>query len=404
MQPEEMKRRIQMLGMLEQQGGDISDISPTRDNIEMVGSRTPLVPPAPMHSGFTANTAHMPDSPVAGIRDDELEDAKSLDQRTEADRLFEAATRQLIGGLTRTAPQGLLTQPVNAEKSLLGKRQQARMEALRQLEMDNDASRYAAGVERQKMLDERHKAERKEDLAEREKDNERADRGQLTTQELARSNYALAAGGFGLRKQEAETKERERSDKMAASEIPLMGGTLKLAAGLADSERSSARDKAGLWNAADASTEEFQRNLEAFAKSPNATTRGQMVASLRTAASAFNAAIGGGAMSKDEAAAMSEALGADLASPEGLNAIIAKFSGDDASAAAAISSRVKAARSANRAAAVGRLKTYGTYSEAPKAAPTAKTGRVVITNGVETLEIDASDLADAERDGFKRVK
>lgn len=36
-----------------------------------------------------------------------------------------------------------------------------------------------------------------------------------------------------------------------------------------------------------------------------------------------------------------------------------------------------------------------------QSAPTAK---VVVSNGKETLEIDASDLADAEKDGFKRVK
>ena len=67
-------------------------------------------------------------------------------------------------------------------------------------------------------------------------------------------------------------------------------------------------------------------------------------------------------MSSDEARAMSEAMGADILSPSGLSALVAKVSGDDTKAAQAISTRVRAAREANRAAALGRLKTYGTFS------------------------------------------
>lgn len=43
---------------------------------------------------------------------------------------------------------------------------------------------------------------------------------------------------------------------------------------------------------------------------------------------------------------------------------------------------------------------YGRQSQSPK---TQSAGKIRVSNGSETLEIDPSDLADAEKDGFKRV-
>jgi len=35
--------------------------------------------------------------------------------------------------------------------------------------------------------------------------------------------------------------------------------------------------------------------------------------------------------------------------------------------------------------------------------PDAPSGKIVVSNGTETMEIDADDEADAAKDGFKRV-
>jgi hypothetical protein len=386
MLPEEMKRRIRTLEMLSTQAPEGVVDAPDEPEVVAPSSRMPLVPPAPMHSGFTANATHMPDSPVAGIRDDELEDAKSLDQRTEADRLFEAATRQLIGGLTRTAPQGLLTQPVNAEKSLLGKRQQARMEALKQLEMDNDASRYAAGQERQAMLDARRETDRAEDLKQRALSNE------LRGKDIAareRNTNVMQGLAFGAAGRAAAAEERA-----AKAEVPKAAAELrKEFNALPDVKTFGEVDAAYQKVKAAASSPSAAGDLSAIFAYMKMLDPGSSVREGEFA----NAQNAGGIDAKITAA-YNNVLNGQRLTPEQRADFIKQ--------AENLYGVHKQRRDAQ-------AKRYGDLASKQGLAPEDVTGvgvapvaggRVIVSNGTQTLEIDASDLADAERDGFKRVK
>lgn len=326
----------------------------------MPGAKVEFAP----DSGMTPEPSRVPIQPkVVDLTTQpkgNLERSKAMraDWDNRSSQALERAGRELVAGLTRTqvAPTSewdtghfarfVADQERAAQRE--GRATQARL-AGQKIDFDaKEAARKAATDEQQ----------RKEDLAERVKDNDRADRGIDATNRLADSN-------FGIRREEAEAKKQERADKAGpGSTVPLFGGTLMLSKGLDDTQRGKAFDVAGLWNGADKAVENFQGALESFARDPNPTTKGAMEAALRTASSAFNSAIGGGAMSRDEAVAMSDAMGADILSPTGVAAIAQSLFGDDPSkAAATISTRVKAARQANRATALGRLQTYGVFTE-----------------------------------------
>ena len=344
-------------------------------------TRSPLRPLDPENLPVAAPESNLgkPSTPMlqdkpAGIRDAELESATQLDADEKSQRLFETATRQMIAGLTRTPVQPTLTQPGTAVKDLQAKRAKAKENAYRELELGNQGKRLdfeQKEAARKAALDQ---TRRDEDVAFRERGAERADKGQEIQKETNRIMMGLRFKSDAREEDAAKAKADERGDKAASAAMPFLGGTLTLAPGLSDTERGQARTTAGMWNAADSAVENFQKTLEDFARSPSNETKGRVTAALRTASSAFNSAIGGGAMSADEARAMSEAMGADILSPTGLQALAQSvLGGDDVKAAQTISNRVRAARQANRAAALGRLKTYGTYAEgsAPQAAGTS---------------------------------
>jgi hypothetical protein len=346
------------------------------------------VTPEPARTPMTPKVVDLTNQP----RDDmEVAAARLADRKARSGMAFERGTRELIAGLTRTPVQPISVIPTDAEAKLTAKRtaQQQREDMLsgraqqaqlagKKFDFDTQEAARRAGVTQ---------TNRAEDLAERERDNARAERSQDL---VARNNELLA----GIRGQDAQNKAEDRSAKEGVgSDVPLLGGTLSLTKGLSDADRSKARDVAGLWNAADEAVANFQARLEEFAAKPSVETKGQVTAALRTASSAFNSAIGGGAMSGDEARAMSEAMGADVLSPSGVAAFVQMLSGDQKGAAQAISGRVRAARQANRAAALGRLKTYGAYSEGgttpnpqrPRAADDA--GNVVEWNGKDWVPV-----------------
>ena len=305
-----------------------------------------------------------------GMDDVELAAAQLEDRRARAREAFERGGRQMVAGLTRTQEQPIFQQGKDAVARLLAKRKDAAAQA--QLSEQNrlGAAKLNYDKEQDRQRAETRAAERTQDLEERERDNLRAEKG-------IESRDRNTAAMMGLRFDEAETKKQERTDKASANSVPLFGGTYSIKEGLSDSERGKARDVASLWQAADSAVENFQAKLEAYARSPSIATKGDVTAALRTASSAFNSAIGGGAMSGDEARAMSEAMGADILTPTGAQALLAKVFGDDAQAASIISGNVRAAREANRKTALGRLQAYGTFSggqsggQAAPARPTA---------------------------------
>lgn len=408
MTPEEMKRKLRVLGAIEGAGGDISENSVDEvipsDAIEIAGPpvRQPLTPRPP---GVIVE--RLPQVPEA---DTELTAARSGDVNSFNDRATETALRQIVGGITRTKVPDSVTQLGTGEKDLLGRRRQARLTALQEMELGRNAGNDTYRREKD-AKDEAYRTTK--DASDAKYRQTEADENQVIRREGIGASKAaadamrmLAGANFGLRKEESDVKKTERDDKKAASAVPVLGGTLTLTPGLSDTERGKAREVGGLWNSADEAVANFQTTLEEFARAPSSESKGRVTAALRTASSAFNSAIGGGAMSADEARAMSEAMGADILSPSGLQALAQSVLGDDGKAAATISNRVRAARQANRAAALGRLKTYGTFTDGGATAgghEAAASGKVTVTNGKETLEIDAGDVADAEKDGYRRV-
>lgn len=326
---------------------------------------------------------------VPGTADEDMELAYSRAQDNEARQrmAMERGGRELVAGLTRTQAQPVTQRPVDAVMQLYARRKDADAQRHQQ-----NMERAAAGKTDFDTKEAARKAaleaqQRKEDLDEREKDNARADRSIDASVDNAEATRELARSNYGIKKEEHDAKKQERDEKASASAVPFLGGTLSLTPGLSDTERSQARTAAGMWNAADDAVANFQKTLEEFARAPSIESKGRVSAALRTASSAFNSAIGGGAMSADEARAMSEALGADLLTPSGLQALTETVFGDNGKAAATISNRVRAARQANRAAALGRLKTYGSFTDGQTLAQagtaggpqrkTLKDGRVV---------------------------
>lgn len=351
-------------GMTESGGEDLPH--GTKVNLPM-----DVAAPAPSRVPITPKVVDLTQEPPDDL---EMAYASAQDRKARAAEAFERGSRQLVAGLTRTPVVASTMGPTDAVAKLMAMRKQKGEDAQR-----NESNRLGAAkfnyeqkTEAQKQAEQ--KARDARDFAEKEKEfkyRQEHDTAALAqSKDNADATRALAGAGLGLRRDEAKVKADERADKDAASSIPFLNGTLKLKPGLSDTERNQARTKAGDWNAADAAVANFQNELESYARNPSVESKGKVTAALRTASSAFNSAIGGGAMSKDEAEAMSQAMGADILSPTGITAIAESvFGGDPAKAAATISSRVRAARQANKAAALGKLRSSGDYVEGGGSAP-----------------------------------
>jgi hypothetical protein len=305
--------------------------------------------------------------PQAGD-DLELAMAKAEDRRARQRMAMERGSRELVAGLTRTAPQSTIAQPTDAVKQLLALRAQQRANETaagnrqmgeRKLTFaEQEAKRKADAAEQERIRkgerrtfeDERHDKERAEnkDLAERRLDASR---------DNASANRELARAGLSIRQDEADVKREDRADKQAAGAIPLFDSSFSLAPGLSDSERGKAREVAGLWNAADSATGELERALQAYVANPSRATAAAAQSAVATASTSLNAALGQGAMAEAEARRMQETLGADLFSPAGAQAVVESLAGDP-KAGSLLLTRLRSAREANRAAARGRLRTY----------------------------------------------
>jgi hypothetical protein len=366
--------------------------------------RKPLVPQAAaLPAPIAERVAEVPGSPAAPD-DMELAAARLADRRARSSDAFDRGGRQLIAGLTRTPVQATMSAPSDVVAQLLARRkaadathqgnEQIRLGAAK---MDFDKSEAARKAAEDKLRDTRDFTEKEKEFQYRQEH----DAASLAQQkDNADATRRMAGAGLQLRVDEAGRKDDAKAEKDAASDMPLMGGKLTLSRGLSDTERGQARASAGLWNAADSAVGEFQRTLEEFAKSPSVATKGRVTAALRTASSAFNSAIGGGAMSEGEAKAMSDAMGADILNPTGLQALAESvFGGNDAKAAQTISNRVREARQANKAAAIGRLKTYGDYSEGGTKAGAASGPVPMKFPDGSVHPVDPADMLEAKKRG-----
>ena len=387
----------QSAGMTEGMGEDLPHGTKVNLPMDVAAPPPSRVPLRPVEQPKVVDLTQQPPDDL------EMAYASAQDRKARAAEAFERGSRQLVAGLTRTPVVASTMGPTDAVAKLMALRKQRGEDATRNENLRREAAKftYEQTTEAQKAAEQKARDER--DFAEKEK--EFAYRQQHDTETLAQqkdnaaATRALAGAGLGLRRDEAKVKADERAEKDAASDIPFLNGTLKLKPGLSDTERNQARTKAGDWNAADAAVGNFQSTLEEYARNPSVENKGKVTAALRTASSAFNSAIGGGAMSADEARAMSEAMGADILTPTGITAVAESvFGGDPAKAAATISSRVRAARQANKAAALGKLRASGDYIEGgAKAAPQPAARPTATGANGEKIEWDGSAWVPVKR-------
>lgn len=396
---EKMRRQLAALASFEQGGGDIAGLA--LDDVRDPGGASEPLPSSPERPPlFAPKVVDLTAQPKGDL---EVEAARSSDTDAANARARELAYRQLVAGITRTEAPAPITQLGTAEKDLKAKRQQQQLDRLRELELGNAAKRIdfdqresarKAAVEEQR---------RQEDLAERAKDNERSDRGIRSRDAHTAVLERIALQGATIAKTEAEAKKTEREEKRAASVIPLVGGTFAMKPGLSDSDRSKARDYASSWNTAIGAVDGVQSALGEYLREPSMTKKGDVEAQLVGALTALNVAYKQGAMADTEARRLSAAMGVDLTSATGLAAAVSSWlAGDPGKAGAILQGKVRTLREASRRAALNSMSAYGDFTEGRGAA--AAGGRVIVSNGKETVEIDAADLADAERDGFKAVR
>lgn len=213
-------KRLRALAELEEGGLPGLDFEVSTPMGEARVTRQPLRPvdpenldvAAPMSALGQASGGRPP--PPVNPRDVELDDATALDEEAMRRRLFETATRQMIGGLTRTPTAVSLTQETHKKSDLLGQRAKARQEALREIELGNQSAKFdfdRKEAARKAALDEQR---RREDLDERKIDNEARTRGQDLT---AANTRALL--GFKGRDEQREVDKISKGKDLPASEI-----------------------------------------------------------------------------------------------------------------------------------------------------------------------------------------
>jgi hypothetical protein len=214
----------------------------------------------------------------------------------------------------------------------------------------------------------------------------------------AKANEAIAA-----------SSRRDKDDDRAAlgDSIPFAGGALAYRGGgkPREDDRKEVQKVASLYGSAINGMDDLGRALDEFARNPSPETKDNVAAKAHVVGGHLNTASGQGAMSKDEAQAMSAALGTDILSPTGFQAFVQKFIGNDAKAAATLTRKLRAVRETARTSALGKVKAYNyDLGSGSGAGGGGSPGKVKVSNGKESFLIDAADVADAERDGFKAVR
>lgn len=210
------------------------------------------------------------------------------------------------------------------------------------------------------------------------------------TEEQAKATYALAASG----------EKRKASDYEALNQgIPFAGTELKYTGqGTPRAEDvNEAQKTSALYGAAIDGMDDLGSKIDAFAKNPSPATKDAVASAARIVGGHLNTAFGQGAMSKDEADAMSQVLGSDMRSAAGVQAFIDKITGDDAEAAKALTRKLKAARESTKASALGKLKAY-------RFAPSGSgdTVQMKFPNG-KTIAVPRGDVEEA-RTKYKAVE
>lgn len=320
-----------------------------------------------------------------GMDDVELAAAQLEDRRARAREAFERGGRQMVAGLTRTQEQPIFQQGKDAVARLLAKRKEAAAQA--QLAEQNrlGAAKLNYDKEQDRRRTETHATERAQDLEEREKDNARAEKGQMVTQDLARSNYALAAGAAG---RAAAVEERA-----AKAEVPKAAAELR--------KEYNALPDVKTFGEVDAA---YQK-VKAAASSPSAA------GDLSAIFAYMKMLDPGSSVREGEFANAQNAGGIDAKITAAYNNVLNGQRLTPAQRADFIK-QAENLYGVHKQRRDAQAKRYGDLASKQGLAPEDVTGmgrpsnggRVIVSDGKKTLEIDAADLEDAERDGFKRVR
>lgn len=171
--------------------------------------------------------------------------------------------------------------------------------------------------------------------------------------------------------------------------IPFMGGTLRPRAGTTPTkeDRKKVQEISSLFGGTFEGMDSLEGALREYATHPSAETKRTVESQVQGVATVLNSAYGQGAMAENEAKNIKEALGADLISPTGVQALVQSIFGDDGEAAHTLLTRLKAARQVTERVARGKLRAYnyelggGTEEPSPGAPSPTPSGRGKLTPG-----------------------
>lgn len=168
-------------------------------------------------------------------------------------------------------------------------------------------------------------------------------------------------------------------------------------------------EKAAQFGMSKAAIKQLKARLGEWANAPSIEAKAALAPAVLAASTSLNSALGQGAMAEQERRAAYGALGANVGDAEGLETLLTGiFRNNDAETARKMSARASGMESIIDAQMDAYAKSNGYAPEALTAQPgamgPAAGGKVTVTNGKETLRIDASKVAEAEKDGFKVVK
>lgn len=283
--------------------------------------------------------------------DSELEAVREADRQSRFAAGMELAGRQLVGGITRTpVPQGLGANPSEVPLAMArakSKREQAAelLRAQRQGRMDESTLALQASQTERNLRepgDVPMTPAQAANIELRTKDQEL--RHAADERKRIEAERKAAAAAAAIR---AKAAEKAKTEGIAAesAKIPFKRGRFVPLPGTKPNPTVATQSitDVKLYSAADSAIESLNGALAAWAKSPSAATKDDVTAKVRGASVALNAAYKQGAMQGDEAAAMKAALGADLASVAGIEAVLSNLMGNDAKTSAdTITRRAKA--------------------------------------------------------------
>ncbi len=306
---------------------------------------------------------------------EDLYDAQEADRKSRLAAAMELATRQLVGGITRTpVGQGIGAAPsqVPAAMEAAKSRRQQVVDALNR--------------KRQGALDEStlalQKSQTERNLRPPPEKGPQIDYTDIKRGELERSNKALeetarhnkVVEGINASRA-ARAGVKPAAPSMESTQIPFAGGNFrpKTGAKIEKQIAKEASDKASLFNSAIRGIDNFSASLAEYAKNPSPENRDAVIAKANGVGGALNTAQGQGAMSEGEKKEMAAALGVDVLSSAGITAFTQSLLGNDkAKAASTITRRARAVRDSMIEMAKGNLESknydYVPGKDVPEAA------------------------------------